>query len=151
MDKSKGYQYNVNISIVDYYFGGIFPYNLSNVSFNLRNIYKSEQYSNAKIAHKLTSKVVWLSVLEKQSVPLALAVWDQSTYNAVQLYNEKNHISNQTYQLISLITRFWKICNIHCPGKDIRLRDHDPKVFKLQDDRFVFFQVCFLASGLEDL
>ena len=31
------------------------------------------------------------------------------------------------------------MCNIHSPGKDIRLRDPDLKVFKLQDDRFVFF------------
>ena len=59
---------------IDHYFSGTFPYHLSNASFkDLRNIYKSEQYSNAKIAHKLASKVVWPSVLERQSVPLALA------------------------------------------------------------------------------
>ena len=134
---------------IDHYFIGTFPYHLSNVSFkDLRNIYKSEQYSNAKITHKLTSKVVWPSVLERQSVPLALAVWDQSTYNAVLLYNEKNCISNQTYQFISLITRFWKMCNIHSPGKYIRLRDPDLKVFKLQDDRFVFFSM--FVSWLQD-
>ena len=64
---------------IDHYFSGTFPYHLSNASFkDLRNIYKSEQYSNAKIAHRLTSKVVWPSVLERQSVPLALAVWDQT-------------------------------------------------------------------------
>ena len=67
---------------IDNYFSETFPHHLSNASFkDLRNIYKSEQYSTAKIAHKLTSKVVWPSVLERQSVPLALAVWDQSTSN----------------------------------------------------------------------
>ena len=102
---------------IDNYFSETFPYHLSNASFkDLRNIYKSEQYSTAKIAHKFTSKVVWPSVLERQSVPLALAVWDQSTSNAVLLYNERNNISNQTYQFISLINRFWKMCNIHSPG-----------------------------------
>ena len=30
------------------------------------------------------------------------------------------------------------MCNIHCPGKDIRLRDSDSKVFKHQDERFEF-------------
>ena len=60
---------------IDHYFNASFK--------DLRNIYKSEQYSTAKIAHKLTAKVVWPSVLERQSVPLALAVWDQSTSNAV--------------------------------------------------------------------
>ena len=78
------YQKDINTTLtfpsIDHYFSGIFPYNLPNASF--KDIYKSEQYSNAKIAHKLTSKVVWPSVLERQSVPLALAVWDQSTYNA---------------------------------------------------------------------
>ena len=134
---------------IDNYFSETFPYHLSNASFqDLRNIYKSEQYSTAKIAHKLTSKVVWPSVLERQSVPLALAVWDQSTSNAVLLYNERNNISNQTYQFISLINRFWKMCNIHSPGKDIRLRDPDLKVFQLEDDRFVFFSK--FVSWLQD-
>ena len=30
------------------------------------------------------------------------------------------------------------MCNIHSPGKDIRLRDPDLKVFQNEDDRFVF-------------
>ena len=52
---------------IDNYFSETFPYHLSNASFkDLRNIYKSEKYSTAKIAHKLTSKVVWPSVLERQ-------------------------------------------------------------------------------------
>ena len=37
------------------------------------------------------------------------------------------------------------MCNIHSPGKDIRLRDPDLKVFKLQDYRFVFFPSLFLG------
>ena len=136
---------------IDDYFTGTFPYQLSNASFkDLRDIYKFEQYSSAKMAHKLTSSVVWPSILERQSVPLALAVWDQSTYNTVLLQNEKKNISNQTYQFLVLITRFWKMCNIHSPGKDIRLRDPDSKVFELHDKRFHFFKVCFLASGLEN-
>ena len=100
--------------------------------------------SSAKKAHKKNS-VVWPSILERQSVPLALAVWDQSTYNAVLLQNEKKNISNQTYQFLVLITRFWKMCNIHSPGKDIRLRDPDSKVFELHDKRFHFFQGLFLG------
>ena len=58
---------------IDHYFSETFPYHLSNASFkDLRNIYKSEQYSTAKIAHKLTAKVVWPSVLERQSDLLLL-------------------------------------------------------------------------------
>ena len=134
---------------IDQYFGGTFPYQVSTATFiDLRNIYKLEQFSNAKIAHKLTSRVVWPSTLERKSVPLALAVWDQSTSNAVLLYNQKNNISNQTSQFISLITRFWKMCNIHSPGKDIRLRDPDSRVFTLQDERFEFFSR--FVSWLQD-
>ena len=77
---------------------------------------------------------------------MALAVWDQSTYNALRLYNENNCIFNQTYQFISPITRFWKMCNIHSPGKDIRLRDRDLNVFKLQDMTILcFFPSFFLG------
>ena len=35
--------------------------------------------------------------------------------------------------------------NIHSPGKDIRLRDPDSKVFELHDKRFHFFQSLFLG------
>ena len=90
---------------IDQYFGGTLTYQVSTATFiDFRNIYKLEQFSNAKIAHKLTSRVVWPSTLERQSVPLALAVWDQSTSNAVLLYNQKNNIYNQTSQFISLMT-----------------------------------------------
>ena len=40
------------------------------------------------------------------------------------------------------------MCNIHSPGKDIRLRDPDLKVFQLEDDRFVFFSK--FVSWLQD-
>ena len=50
---------------------GTFSYQLSNASFkDLGDIYKFEQYSSAKMAHKLTSSVVWPYILERQSVPL---------------------------------------------------------------------------------
>ena len=53
---------------IDQYFGGTFPYQVSTATFiDLRNIYKLEQFSNAKIAHKLTSRVVWPSTLERKS------------------------------------------------------------------------------------
>ena len=129
----------ITLPSIDQYFSENFPYSLSNASFkDLINIHKSEQYSNAKIFHKIKSKVVWLSVLEGESVPLAFSIWDQWIYNTVQLYYEINSISKQTYQLISLINRFWKMYNMHSPGKDIRLRDPDLKVFRLQDDLLCF-------------
>ena len=74
---------------IDDYFTRTFPYQLSNASFkDLRDIYKFKQYSSAKMVHKLSSSVVWPSILERQRLPSALAVWDQSTYNVVLLQNE---------------------------------------------------------------
>ena len=65
------------------YFNDTLPYQLATASVqDIRNLYKVEQFSNAKTAHKLTSQAVWPSTFERQSVPLALAVWDQSTHNA---------------------------------------------------------------------
>ena len=92
---------------IDNYFSETFPYHLSIASFkDLRKIYKSEQYPTAKIAHQLTSKVVWPSVLERQSVPLALAVWDQSTSNAVLLYNERIIFPTKPINSFLLLTYF---------------------------------------------
>ena len=120
-------------------FNGTLPYQLATASFqDIRNLYKLEKFSNAKTAHLLTSQAVWPSIFERQSVPLALAVWDQSTHNAIFVFNQRNKIFNQTHQFIALISRFWKICNIHSPGKDICLLDADSRVFKNQDDRFEF-------------
>ena len=53
----------------------------------IRLLYKSEQSSLLKQAHRLSSKACWPTMLERQSVNLALKIFDQSTYAALSIYN----------------------------------------------------------------
>ena len=57
---------------------------------DIRVLYKEEQRSVAKTAHRLTVKSCWPSNLERQNVGMALRIFNDST------------------AAISLITRIWK-------------------------------------------
>ena len=50
-------------------------------------LYKNEQSSLIKQAHRLTSKACWPTMLERQNVNLALKIFDTSTYAALSIYN----------------------------------------------------------------
>ena len=46
---------------------------------DIRLLYKSEQHSTVKQAHRLNSKACWPTTLERQNVNLALRVFNEST------------------------------------------------------------------------
>ena len=50
---------------------------------DIRLLYKSEQSSLLKQAHRLSSKACWPTMLERQNVNLALKILDQLTYEAL--------------------------------------------------------------------
>ena len=121
-------------------FPSLDDFNLSiNASFeNIRVLYKEEQRSVAKTAHRLTVKSCWPSNLERQNVGLALRIFNDSTAAALQLKRSKRDLSLQTSEFISLITRIWKIFNVGTPNKGYRLNDTDSLPLRNNDTRFIF-------------
>ena len=72
----------------------------------------------------------------------------RSTIEKLTACEEGKEFQGIFNQLQFILCQLENLCNIHSPGKDIRLRDPDLKVFKLQDDRFVFFSK--FVSWLQD-
>ena len=105
---------------------------------DIRVLYKEEQRSVAKTAHRLTAKSCWPSNLERQNVGLALRIFNDSTSAALQLKRSKKELSVQTSEFISLITRIWKIFNVGTPNKGVRLNDTDSQPLRNNDTRFIF-------------
>ena len=66
-------------------------FTLSNSSSfeDIRVLYKEEQRSVAKTAHRLTAKSCWPSNLERQNVGLASRIFNDSTSAALQLKRSK--------------------------------------------------------------
>ena len=56
---------------------------------DIRVLYKEEQRSVAKTAHRLTVKSCWPSNLERQNVGMALRIFNDSTAAALQLKRSK--------------------------------------------------------------
>ncbi|KAI6658292.1 hypothetical protein LOD99_15561 [Oopsacas minuta] len=101
-----------------------FVHIIKTVAFqDLQNLFKLEQSSVAKTAHRLTAKSCWPSSLETQNVNLALRIFDDSTSAALTVHGSKYGQVSETAQFISLICKVWKIFNINRPNKDIRLND----------------------------
>ena len=60
---------------------------------DIRVLYKEEQRSVAKTAHRLTAKSCWPSNLERQNVGLAIRIFNASTSAALQLKRSKKELS----------------------------------------------------------
>ena len=105
---------------------------------DLRNLFKLEQNSVAKTAHRLTVKSCWPSSLERQNVNLALRIFNDSTAAALTVHASKYGQVSETAQFISLICKVWKIFNINISNKDIRLNDELSMSLQSNDIRFVF-------------
>ena len=50
-------------------------------------LFKSEQFASVKQAPKLTAKSCWPTNLERQTVHLALRIFDEQTAAAIQIHN----------------------------------------------------------------
>ena len=77
------------------------------------NVYS--YFSVAKIAPRLTYKACWPSSLERQSVSLAVRIFDET--NVAALTINQSHVREvdrtQTSSFLDLIYRVWKIFNIN--------------------------------------
>ena len=92
----------------------------------------------AKIAPRLTCRACWPSSLERQSVSLALKIFDET--NVAALTINQSHVrevdKTQTISFLDLICRVWRIFNINTTWKGHRLNDQDCFPLKLNDTRF---------------
>ena len=118
---------------------------LNTAKFNdIRVLYKIEQHSTIKQAHRLSSKVCWPTSLERQNVNLALRIFNDSTCAALKIQNDLHPDSiNDTSNFVDVMSKIWKIFNINTPIKHVRLNDEYSRPLADKDWRFVFLDsVC---------
>ena len=109
-------------------------------NFNhIEQLYNCELGMPVKIAYKLTSKVINPHALEKTSVKLSAAVFDESTCNALDFYSSQYTAWRETSDFIKYINCFWKILNVKTPSIGIHKRDDFRlPIFTAQDNNFKF-------------
>ena len=91
---------------------------------DVRLLFQSEQFASVKQVPKLNAKSCWPTNLERQTVHLALRIFDEQTAAAIQIQNSTRDVfKTQTEDFIRLICSVWKIFNVNTPTKGIRLRD----------------------------
>ena len=97
---------------------------------DVRLLFKSERFASVKQAPKLTAKSCWPTNLERQSVHLALKIFDEQTAAAIQIQNSARDVifKTQTEDFIRIICSVWKI----------RLRDDLSLPLTYNDPRFMF-------------
>ena len=93
---------------------------------HLKMIHDSELGQPAKLAFKLTDKVLNPSVLERVNVQLAAAATDESTCAALRFHAEHRpgcEGFSDTATFLELIRRWFNICNVKSPYASHRLND----------------------------
>jgi len=91
---------------------------------HLKQLYDSERTAVVKLAPGLTFTVLNPNNLQRQSVSLALRVFDEKLVAALSEYSKtvKCNFSG-TQNFISTISQLWRICNVKHPLSGLRLND----------------------------
>jgi len=96
-------------------------------NFNdITELYKKESTMALKKAHRLTPSSLDPKSIEKTSVRLAVAVFSESTRDALQFYaiHEGHSDWSSTADFISLILKLWNIMNVKTRTKGKHKRDY---------------------------
>ena len=97
----------------------------------IRDLFDSEKEKCMKLGFKLTYSSVYPSSIERQKVPLALKIFDQTTSAAVEtVFPERAGLFN----FLRLIDRVWKCFNVNTTSKGLFLNDPDCRPFKHPSD-----------------
>ena len=109
---------------------------LNRAKFNdIRLLYKYEEHSTVKQAHKLNSKACWPTTFERQNVNIALRVFNESTCAALKVQNDsRSRFENDTPYFVDIVNKIWKIFNVH-------LKDEFSSPLMEDDWRFVFLDL----------
>ena len=80
---------------------------------------------SVRMAFKLNDKVINPSSIERQSVALTLAVFNESTINALIYYGQHGHSDFlETAEFLTIILNWWKTVNVK--SKFLAKRKRDP-------------------------
>ena len=100
---------------------------------DIENLYNHEMHKPLKMAFKLNESVIRPHAIEKTSVKLASAVFDESTIAALRHFG---HFETATF--LALIRKVWSILNVRHPLIGIAKRDEDKRPICDGDDRLKF-------------
>ena len=94
------------------------------------------------MAHKLSTSSLSPSNIQRSSAKLALSVFHDSTFAALQYYSthEKKPWSD-TAIFIDMINRLWKLVNVK--SSDVGIRKLKKKIFSSHDEHLKFFSKWF--------
>ncbi len=100
---------------------------------HLEELYELELGKPAKLAYKLTEKVLHPSAIERTNVKLADAVFHDSTISALEFYSGNHPEWGKTAKLLKLIRHWWNIVNVKTPHHGDRKRDSRLLPFSAQN------------------
>ena len=100
---------------------------------DLEKLYCDEMHEPLKMAYKLNETVIRPHTIEKTSVKLASAVFDESTIAALRHFGYF-----ETASFLSLIRKVWSILNVRHPSTGLAKRDDDKRPISSGDHRLKF-------------
>ena len=74
---------------------------------DVEKVFELESRKPLKMGHKLNTSVISPKSIEKTSTKLALAVFNESTINALKLYG-----FNDTATIVAIFTKLWNVLNV---------------------------------------
>lgn len=86
---------------------------------DIEAVYEIESSKPLKIAHRLSQSVIKPKNIEKSSVKLSVAVFNESTINALRFYDFAD-----TASVLELITKVWNVLNVKTLSKGLHKRDN---------------------------
>ena len=107
---------------------------------DIRIIFKSEQFASVKQAPKSTAKSCLPTKLERQTVHLALRIFNDQTAAVIQIQNSTRDVfKTQTEDFIRIVFSVWKIFKINTATKGLRRRDSLSLPLTYNNSRFYSF------------
>ena len=92
---------------------------------HLEKVYSLECYSQAKMAYRLTDKVLHPTSIERVNVQLAIAATHESTIAALRFYGQQEMYKtfNQTAEFLQDVRKWFDIVNVKSPWKHVGRND----------------------------
>ena len=112
---------------------------------HIKEVYHLEKEKNIRLGFKLNESTIFPSSIQRQKVPLALNIFDETTSSAVSSLVVD---STSTCNFLGLVNKFWKIFNINNPKKGFYKNDAVSLPFRTSSDQRLDF-LSDLADWLD--
>jgi len=111
---------------------------------HLIDLFKLEMGKPAKMAYKLSDKVLHPKPIEKTNVSLAVAIFDPSTIAAMEYYSKHLCLPEWkgTCRFLKIVLQWWQIVNVKNPCTGIHKRNEFQKPITIFDDA----NLCYLKQ-----